>query len=111
MHWLLLVILVACRQQGLHLELVEALKLDDVAPLVATELAKATHDQKQLLVYVGAAWCEPCRCFHDAAASGQLDASFGGLRLLVFDLDRDNAALGEAGYLSKQIPLFAVPKA
>ena len=43
-------------------------------------------------------------------AAGQLDANFGQLRLLVFDLDRDNAALAEAGYLPKLIPLFAVPK-
>jgi hypothetical protein len=47
--------------------------------------------------------------FHKAAESGQLDAEFGKLRLLVFDLDRDGAALEKANYKSELIPLFALP--
>ena len=84
-----------------RLELVDAPATKDVAALVTTELARAASAHKRLLVYVGAAWCEPCRRFHDAAMAGQLDADFGDLRLLVFDADRDTDALQRAGYISK----------
>jgi hypothetical protein len=94
-----------------HLELVEAPAVEDVAIYVRGAVANAEQAHKKLLVYVGAAWCEPCRHFHDAAAAGQLDATFGDLRMLVFDADRDKDALQRAGYISNLIPLFAVPRA
>jgi hypothetical protein len=81
----------------------------DVAPAIAAEVARAQHDGRRLVVYVGAPWCEPCTHFHDAAVAGQLDAAFGDLRLLVFDADRDNGALVAAGYNYELIPLFALP--
>jgi hypothetical protein len=83
----------------------------EVAPLVQKELLRAQRDRRQLLVYVGATWCEPCRRFHEAAVAGQLDAQFGALRLLEFDFDRDEPRLRAAGYVSQLIPLFAVPGA
>lgn len=64
---------------------------------------------EELIVYVGAHWCEPCQYFHTAVDEGQLDAVFPGLRLLEFDLDEDRERLAEAGYASRMIPLFAVP--
>ncbi len=82
----------------------------EVAPLVKRELERARGEGRRLIVYVGASWCEPCQRFHDAAAAGQLDGVFPGLRLLEFDLDRDKEALEKAGYASKMIPLFALPK-
>jgi thiol-disulfide isomerase/thioredoxin len=60
---------------------------------------------------VGASWCEPCRRFHDALASGQLDTELRGVRFLEFDSDQAKEALARAGYQSKLIPLFAVPRA
>jgi thiol-disulfide isomerase/thioredoxin len=81
----------------------------DLAGVVRTELANARRDGKQLLVYVGAEWCEPCKRFHDAAVAGQLDAELGQLRLLEVDNDRHLDALQRAGYRSTLIPLFAVP--
>jgi len=117
MRWLVLCLLVACESGDQRpgapvpkLELVDAPVGGEVASIVAAEYARATTDHKQLLVYVGASWCEPCRRFHDAAAAGQLDPAFSKLRLLVFDLDRDGDALTRAGYTSTLIPLFAVPK-
>src|SRR4051794_34548801 len=97
-----LLLLAACKSEPAppKLELVEAPQSADIAPLVALQLASAAHDHKQLLVYVGATWCEPCRHFHEAAAAGALDAEFGKLRLYVFDLDRDGDALAKAGYKS-----------
>lgn len=117
MRWLVLCLLLACESGEQRspapvprIELVDAPIAGEVAPIVAAEYVRATADHKQLLVYVGASWCEPCRRFHDAAAAGQLDATFSNLRLLVFDLDRDGDALTRAGYTSALIPLFALPK-
>src|SRR6185312_14015684 len=81
-----------------------------VEPIITTELAQAIAAQDSLLVYVGASWCEPCRAFHEAAEAGKLDETLGGLRLLVFDADRDTEALEAAGYRSEYIPLFALPR-
>jgi thiol-disulfide isomerase/thioredoxin len=99
MRWLLL--LVACQPQ--HVTFTPA-PPGDVAPLVQKELRRG-----RLLVYVGASWCEPCRRFHEAASAGKLDAQLGGLRLLEFDFDHDEARLRAAGYVSQLIPLFALP--
>ena len=106
-----LLVLAACSSPHGKLELVDAPAVHDVKPLIVDQLASAQHDGKRLLVYLGASWCEPCRHFHDAAAAGELDAQFGQLRLLVFDDDRDSAALAQAGYSDRLIPLFAIPRA
>ena len=90
-------------------ERVPAAATGEVAPLVTAELGRARHDGRQLLVYVGATWCEPCRRFHAAAAAGKLNQAFPSLRLYEFDLDRDRARLERAGYRSELIPLFARP--
>lgn len=83
----------------------------DVPTIVKLELDRAARDRRQLLVYVGATWCEPCRRFHQAAAEHKLDRAFPSLRLLEFDDDRDAARLAMAGYSGKYIPLFARPGA
>ncbi|HEX4458087.1 MAG TPA: thioredoxin family protein [Polyangia bacterium] len=92
-----------------HVEFVAAPE-GDVAALVLRELDKAKHDGKRVLVYEGATWCEPCRRFHEAAAAGRLDAELSTLRLIEFDADRDNERLAVAGYVSRFIPMFALPK-
>lgn len=81
----------------------------DVAPLVVRELARARRERRQLLVYLGATWCEPCRRFHQAASEHKLDRDFPSLRLLEFDDDRDAERLAAAGYAARLIPLFARP--
>jgi thiol-disulfide isomerase/thioredoxin len=81
----------------------------DVPTIVKRELERAGKDRRQLLVYVGATWCEPCRRFHEAAKEHRLDGAFPQLRLLEFDNDRDGARLAMAGYTSQFIPLFARP--
>jgi len=83
----------------------------DVPTIVKRELERAARDRRQLLVYVGATWCEPCQRFHRAAAEHKLDRDFPQLRLLEFDDDRDAARLAMAGYSGKYIPLFARPGA
>jgi hypothetical protein len=82
----------------------------DVAALVRGERTKAIEGRRQLVVYVGAAWCEPCQRFHHAAELGELDATFPTLTLLEFDNDKDHERLAKAGYVSEYIPLFALPK-
>jgi thiol-disulfide isomerase/thioredoxin len=81
----------------------------DVATIVKGELQRADRDGRDLLVYEGATWCEPCQRFHRAAASGALDQELGTLRLIEFDADRDGERLAAAGYTSRLIPLFAKP--
>jgi thiol-disulfide isomerase/thioredoxin len=80
-----------------------------IAPFLRQERRSALAAGNQVLVYVGATWCEPCQHFHDAVRNGQLDEVFPGLRLVEFDLDADRDALSAAGYTSRMIPLFAVP--
>jgi len=91
------------------LELVDAPGSGKVAPIVRAELDRARAAHKTLAIYVGAEWCEPCVRFHQAAATGELDSRFPDLRLLIFDLDRDNLRLDAAGYSSDMIPLIALP--
>lgn len=81
----------------------------DAARVVRDERARARSDGRDLVVYVGARWCEPCQYFHKAAANGDLDAEFPDLTLLEFDLDDDRDRLVTAGYVSQFIPLFAMP--
>jgi thiol-disulfide isomerase/thioredoxin len=80
----------------------------DVASLVQHEIAHA--EGKRVMVYVGATWCEPCRRFHDVAQTGELDKVLPPIRFIEFDLDKDEDRLKAAGYESKYIPLFAVPR-
>ena len=96
---------------GRHLSLVVAPTTGDVAPLVRDALAKAAAEKHRLVVYVGARWCDPCERFLEAAEHGELDAVFGDVTLLEFDLDRDNSRLSLAGYVSQYVPLFALPAA
>lgn len=96
-------------EAALHVETIKTTG-DDVAETVRREVVRAKEDKRDLIVYVGATWCEPCQYFHNAAAAGELDRAFPGLRLVEFDLDRDRDALEKAGYASKMIPLFALPR-
>jgi thiol-disulfide isomerase/thioredoxin len=77
---------------------------------VVSELAEAKADGRQLVVYVGAPWCEPCRRFHDAVVAGELNAPLDGVRFLEFDHDAHQDGLKSAGYLRRFVPLFAIPK-
>jgi thiol:disulfide interchange protein len=82
------------------------------APLeqfVQQHVEEADASGKRVLVYVGATWCEPCKRFHKALESGQLDEQLAGTQFIEFDADRDGAELRAAGYRSKYIPLFSVP--
>ena len=82
---------------------------DDVPSFVHGEIVKAKAQNRKVLVYIGAVWCEPCQRFHKAAEAGTLDAKFPDLTLVEFDLDRDGVRLGMAGYAPGYIPYFGVP--
>jgi hypothetical protein len=96
------------RAPGGKLRIVEAPE-GKVEEIVKGALASARAEGRTLVVYVGATWCEPCQSFHHAAERGDLDVIFARVTLLAFDLDRDRERLTEAGYVSKYIPLFALP--
>jgi thiol-disulfide isomerase/thioredoxin len=81
-----------------------------VAGFVAEQVAQQRELGSRVLVYVGAAWCEPCKYFHAALASGQLNAALAGVHVIEFDLDKSRDALRDAGYASKLIPLFVLPE-
>ena len=86
---------------------IDAPATGDVAGQVSAAWQLAQRDNRVLLVYVGAKWCEPCQLFHDTVKTGRLDTQLAGLRLLAYDLDRDKDRLALAGYTSDMIPLFA----
>jgi hypothetical protein len=81
-----------------------------VAPFVAHEVSEGQKGHWNVLVYVGATWCEPCQRFHTAALAGEFDEILPGAHIVEFDLDADKDALATAGYSSQLIPLFCVPK-
>ncbi len=80
-----------------------------VAEHMATQVEEADAAGEDILLYVGAEWCEPCQAFHDAVEAGELDEALPNLRLIEYDLDADADRLKAADYASKFIPLFAVP--
>jgi thiol-disulfide isomerase/thioredoxin len=82
----------------------------DASPVVRDAIAAEQANGRTLLVYVGATWCEPCQRFHHAVEEGALDDAFPHLSILAFDSDRDAEALATAGYASRLIPLFAIPR-
>ncbi|CAN5405376.1 hypothetical protein BH09MYX1_BH09MYX1_50110 [soil metagenome] len=81
-----------------------------VDTLVKAQVDLAFTKKRQVLVYIGAKWCEPCQRFHRAVESGKLDGTFPFLTLVEFDLDADGKRLEQAGYSTTYIPYFGVPK-
>jgi thiol-disulfide isomerase/thioredoxin len=94
---------------GRGVRIVPAPEGADVLATIKSAKEHAETDGRDLLVYIGATWCEPCRYFHDAAAHGDLDHDLARVTFLEFDLDRDGDALRAAGYTSRYVPLFVVP--
>jgi hypothetical protein len=93
-----------------HIQVVHP-PLGELPPIVKGEAERASAAGRQLVVYVGATWCEPCQRFHQAVERGELDETFPKLTLMEFDADHDGERLKLAGYTSRFIPLFVVPKA
>ena len=81
----------------------------EASAFVRSEMQRALGDKKKLVIYVGAASCEPCRRFHEAADAHALDAAFGDLRFIDLDHEEDEAALVALSCESQMIPLFALP--
>ena len=82
---------------------------DQVQVLVQQKIASSSQLDRKLLVYAGAAWCEPCRRFHEAADKGELDEEFGDVDFLAFDIDIDNERLAWGNYDTSNIPMVALP--
>ena len=81
----------------------------DALSVVRTERLKAKAEGRVLVVYAGAAWCEPCKRFKNAIQTGSLDQKLAKTTLLVFDADRDTDRLAAAGYKFSFIPYVALP--
>lgn len=112
---ILIVALVGCKEQTSgQLEgtrLIEGNPTEPLHDYIRREAEKSARIGRRTLVYVGAKWCEPCKRFQKAAEAGQLDREFPRIDILKFDLDRHGKSLKKAGYQSRLIPLFALPKA
>jgi hypothetical protein len=81
----------------------------DVDAIVRAAMTTAAAERRRVVVYVGASWCEPCQRVHHAVERGDLDGTFPDVDLLTFDADRDSERLASAGYVSRLIPLLALP--
>jgi thiol-disulfide isomerase/thioredoxin len=81
----------------------------EIPPVVARHRQQAEAAGEDVLVYVGATWCEPCQRFHEAVERGELDDRLAGVRFVEYDADRDRDRLAAAGYDGRLIPRFAVP--
>lgn len=80
-----------------------------IEKLVLEKVAESKAAQRTLVVYAGAKWCEPCRRFHEAADRGELNAQFGDVDFLAFDVDIDNERLAYGNYDTAMIPMLALP--
>ncbi len=69
----------------------------------------AASSGEQVVVYVGASWCEPCQEFHAALERGELDEDLAGVKFVEYDADVDSERLESAGYGGRMIPRFALP--
>lgn len=114
-----MVVLAACRKEEprpdpsrpkMRVEMTVAVPFADVTQQVHDAKADAKKRGRALIVYIGAAWCEPCQRFHKAAEHGELDEDFPTLSLLEYDLDTDGARLKMAGYDPRYIPYFGAPQ-
>lgn len=111
--WMLvLVLLGGCQQRSAvtapHIRFLKA-GPGDVAAQAREQALFAADEKRNLLIYVGAPWCEPCQRFREAAQRGELDGLLPPMVLLEFDADVDSVRLKEAGYSSRLIPLMALP--
>lgn len=76
---------------------------------VKKELERAKSENRVIVIYVGASWCEPCQRFHKAVEEGSLDTELAGVRFLDFDHDEHAEQLSDSDTNcgSKLIPLFS----
>ncbi|MDX2012822.1 MAG: hypothetical protein SFW67_21670 [Myxococcaceae bacterium] len=79
----------------------------DVATIMSAQRSRSKAEGRQVLLYCGASWCEPCRFFHEAVDRGELTGKLGAIDLVAFDAQVDAERLLMAGYESQFIPLFA----
>ena len=83
----------------------------EVSPQLVRRMTQAKADQRRVLVYVSAPWCEPCRVFHAAVDRGELTGKLGALDLVAFDGEVDAERLLMSGYEQRLIPAFHLPGA
>ena len=83
--------------------------VSNVAKAVLKETQQAEKDGKQLVVYVGAIWCKPCKDFDAATKQPNFGSELDHIRLMKFDWDRHQTPLHRANYGSQYLPLFVLP--
>jgi hypothetical protein len=83
----------------------------EIAPQLVRRMTQAKAEQRRVLVYVSAPWCEPCRVFHAAVDRGELTGKLGAIDLVAFDGEVDAERLLMSGYEQRLIPAFHLPGA
>jgi len=94
-----------------HVKVEVASQDSDALSLIRTKRLEAKAQDRVLVVYVSATWCEPCKKLKAELESGRLDDQLGTVTLLAFDADKDIDRLGSAGYTFKFVPFVALPGA
>ena len=82
-----------------------------VSTIILAQLERSKTENRRVLLYAGASWCEPCRFFHEAVDRGELTGTLGAVDLVAFDAQVDAERMLMSGYESQFIPLFALPNA
>lgn len=77
--------------------------------VIKNALRRANEAGQDLLVYVGASWCDPCVRFKKAVKAGVFNKGLPGVRFLAFDADADGERLKKIGYRWTYVPLFVRP--
>lgn len=80
-----------------------------VSTILASQMERSKAENRRVLLYAGAPWCEPCRFFHEAVDRGELTGKLGALDLVAFDAQADAERMLLSGYESQFIPVFALP--
>ncbi len=88
----------------------EATEQGDLFATIRAARLRAVEAKRVLVVYVGASWCPPCKRFHDAVRNHSLDEKLAGFDFLYLDMDVVKDKIVEAGYASRYIPFFALPR-
>lgn len=101
----------AAAKTGDKIRVIPAAQDSDALSLIRTERLRAKAEDRALVVYVSATWCEPCKKMKQEIEAGNLDDKLGKTTLLAFDADKDLDRLGSAGYTFKFVPFVALPGA
>ncbi len=85
-------------------------ELTDLTPFLRarlwTEARLAARNHRVPVLYVHAAWCEPCLLLQGSLDTPLMKDAFAGIQLSMVDYDRYDPWLAESGFVANSIPKF-----